>query len=53
MNVQFDPADLRPLVQAVVAETLAAVATLPGDRLGFSEAEAAELCGISSPKFAF
>ena len=47
MKLDIDPADLRPLVEAVVAETLAAAAALGnGDRLSYGEAEAASLLGV-------
>ncbi|NQT36337.1 MAG: helix-turn-helix domain-containing protein [Planctomycetes bacterium] len=49
MNLHFDPDDLRPIVEAVVAEVLdqvqADTAKL-GDRLAFPEAEAAAIMGI-------
>ncbi len=49
MNLSLDPADLRPLVAAVVAETLQAIrenaATLDGARLAYSEPEAAAAMG--------
>lgn len=49
MNLSLDQAELRPLVAAVVAEVLDAVnganVTLGGDRLAYSEAEAAALLG--------
>jgi hypothetical protein len=49
VNLSLDNADLRPLVAAVVAEVLDAVngakVTLGGDRLAYSEAEAAALLG--------
>lgn len=46
MNLLVDPAELRPLVAAVVAEVLALTAALPGDRLAWSEKEAAPLLGL-------
>lgn len=46
MNLQIDPAELLPLIRQTVAEVLATVATLPSDRLGFSEGEAAGLLGM-------
>ncbi len=46
MKLEINPAELAPVIRQVVAETLAATATLPADRLGFSEAEAAALCGM-------
>ena len=50
MNLSLDPADLRPLVAAVVAETLAALDNAAkqstGTRLAYSEAEAAALLGV-------
>lgn len=49
MNLHFDPADLVPLVQAVVSETLAqrdAIESRMGGRIGYTEAEAADLLGV-------
>jgi hypothetical protein len=50
MNLSLDANDLRPLVQAIVAETLAAIresdALLDGSRLAYPEAEAAAVCGV-------
>ena len=50
MNLRIDPDELRPLVQAVVEETLARIqadqSRLPSDRLAFPEAEAAALLGL-------
>jgi hypothetical protein len=49
LHLQLDAEALRPLISAVVAETLAAVenvrATLP-DKLAFTEAEAARLLSL-------
>lgn len=49
MNLNLDSADLKPLVAAVVAEVLDAVrstdATLGGERLAYTESEAAALLG--------
>jgi hypothetical protein len=49
LTVAIDPDQLRPLIQAVVEETIAAIearrAALP-DRLAFSEPEAARLLGL-------
>lgn len=50
MNVQFSPDDLRPLVETVVAETLARIAPVANgqsERLSYTEEEAATLCGIN------
>lgn len=44
MKLEFDHESLRPLVQAIVAETLALAG---GDRLAYREHEAAELCGMA------
>ncbi|MDZ4683596.1 MAG: hypothetical protein SH850_00820 [Planctomycetaceae bacterium] len=49
MQLNLDPADLRPLVQAVVAEvvaTMQADSAKLGDRLAFNEAEAARLLSL-------
>jgi hypothetical protein len=49
MQVTFDPDDLRPLIQQVVAETLDQRAdhdAAMGGRLAFSEVEAAALLGL-------
>lgn len=50
MNLQIDPAELRPLIEAVVTETLAAIrensVLIDGERLSYSEAEAAALLGV-------
>jgi Helix-turn-helix domain len=49
MNLSFSSDDLRPLVQAVVAEVMAARGMIEGtlgNRLGFPEAEAAALIGV-------
>lgn len=51
MNIQFDPDDLRPLVQQIVAETLAATNTdihTDDGRLAWSEAEAAAMLGLET-----
>lgn len=52
VSLQFDSDTLRPLVAAVVAETLANVgaaeAVLPAGRLAFPEREAASLLGLQS-----
>ena len=49
MNLQLDPAVLGPLIRQVVAETVAQLevdrARL-GDKIAFSEAEAARLLGL-------
>jgi hypothetical protein len=49
VKISLDPADLRPIVAAVVAETLAAVrgsdSALEGGRLAFTESEAAAALG--------
>jgi hypothetical protein len=49
VNLTLDPADLRPLVSAVVAQTLAAArendSALEGNRLAFTESEAAAALG--------
>jgi hypothetical protein len=46
MKLDIDPTELVPVIRQVVAETLAATATLPADRIGYSESEAAELLGM-------
>lgn len=50
MNINVTPDDLRPLVETVVAETLAAFettgATLSSGRMAYTEAEAAQLLGV-------
>ena len=50
MNLSLDASDLRPIVKAVVEETLATIrdnaAILDGERLAFSEAEAASALGV-------
>ena len=52
MKLQIEKDELRPLVQQIVAETLAAVArpraTLGDDRLAYSEPEAADLIGVKA-----
>ncbi len=50
MRIEFDIADLRPLVEAVVRETLAAVKpTENGDgRIVYSEAEVAAMLGVKA-----
>jgi hypothetical protein len=53
MKLSLDPADLRPLILAIVHEVMAQVeqarSTLgdKGNRLAFSEAEAARLLGMN------
>jgi hypothetical protein len=50
MQLHFDPGTLRPLIQAVVAEALAQLeadrARVGGDKLCYSEAEAAALLSL-------
>jgi hypothetical protein len=49
MNLVVDTAELRPLVQAIVAETLAAVGSASAggvERLAYTEKEAAALLGV-------
>jgi len=52
MNMQLSPSDLRPLVEAVVAEVVsqlqASEAMLGRDRLAYTEPEAAKLLGVRS-----
>ena len=47
MHISLSDDDLRPLVQAVVAETLATANRLQGDRLAYTEQEAAALLGLA------
>lgn len=51
MQLNIDPAELAPVIEAAVAETMARIradeAAL-GDRLAFSEQEAARLLGLES-----
>ncbi len=50
MEINFDPAEFKPFVEAAVRETLRQVEAeqqqLPGGRLAFPEPEAAALLGI-------
>lgn len=46
VSLNLDPAELRPLLQTIVAEVLAVTDRLPGDRMAFTEAEAAKLLGL-------
>ena len=48
MKLEFDDADLRPLIEQVVTETLAHVNDdrPDGDRFAYTEREAAEMCGL-------
>ena len=50
VKMVLDPADLRPIIEAVVAETLTALradeAVLPPGRLAYLEPEAAAILGI-------
>ena len=51
MRITFDHEDLQPLIEAIVVEAVAkleADKTKLGDRLAFSEAEAARLIGLQS-----
>lgn len=51
MNFQFHPEDLKPVVEAVVVETIRALSESPisvDERLGYTEPEAAQLLGISA-----
>ena len=52
MNITFDQDDLRPLVQAIVDETIEALeqaeAKLPANRLAYPEPEAAALLGVAT-----
>ncbi len=49
MHLAIDPGSLRPIVAAVVAETLSQrpEGILPAERLAFPEAEAAALIGVA------
>lgn len=50
-KLELDSHDLRPIVEVVVSETLAALETTSNrlnGRLGFREAEAAKLLGVKS-----
>lgn len=51
MRIDFSPDDLRPLVEAVVAETIAKLDAdrqrLGGERFAFPEREAAALLGVA------
>jgi len=49
MHLELDPVSLRPIVAAVVAETLSQRpdGVLPTERLAFPEAEAAALIGVA------
>ncbi|RIK75387.1 MAG: hypothetical protein DCC68_21295 [Planctomycetota bacterium] len=47
MKLDIDPTELAPVIRQVVAETLAATAALPADRIGHTEAEAAALLGMA------
>lgn len=47
MTINLDPADLRPIVEAVVSQALQDLLTAGGDgRLAYPEPEAAQLLGI-------
>lgn len=50
MNLTLDPSDLRPIVEAVVAQTLQAIREsadpIDGQRLAYSESEAAAVLGV-------
>ncbi|TWT35869.1 hypothetical protein KOR34_07650 [Posidoniimonas corsicana] len=47
MTINLDPADLRPIVEAVVSQAIQDLAAVGGDsRLAYPEAEAASLLGI-------
>lgn len=49
MNISFSEADLRPLIETIVAATLARLESEregTGDRLAYTEPEAAALLGI-------
>lgn len=48
MNLTLDPAELRPVVEAVVAEVLRAMPVGNDGRLAYLESEAAELLGLRS-----
>jgi hypothetical protein len=49
MKLQFDRDDLRPIVEAVVMETLQAMGDQqPNSRLGYTESEAAEAIGVKN-----
>ena len=50
MNLHIDPEELRPVIEATVAEVLAqrdADQAKLGDRLGFTESESASLMGVA------
>ncbi len=50
MKITLEPADLKPLVEQIVTETVERLAderAKMGGRLGFTEAEAAELIGVA------
>lgn len=47
MRLELSNDDLRPLVAAIVQETLALVDRLAPDRLAYTEDEAAQQCGIA------
>jgi hypothetical protein len=46
VKLEFSEADIRPLVEIVVAEVVAKVGGVPSDRLAFEESEAARMLGI-------
>lgn len=46
MQLSLDPADLKPIVEAVLAEVLAKAAPLQSERLAYLEPEAAALLGL-------
>ena len=51
MNLSIDQSDLRPIVQAVVAEVLASVGVADAafsNRLAYPESEAASLLGVKA-----
>jgi hypothetical protein len=45
MQLQFDPEELRRLIQEVVGEVLSTI-DWPAGRLALTEAEAAQACGV-------
>ena len=46
LKIELDPESLRPLIESVIAETLARVQQ-SGDRLMYTESEAASLLGMA------
>ena len=48
MKLDLEPADLRPLVQTVLAEVLSKLPQRAPERLSFSAREAAEVLGLTT-----